>query len=138
MQLQYFWINFYLPLFGSCCERQLTMRWKFELDDGHKKTKTMSNFDSSDQCFLTGWMVHPRVNEIFARVNERKGVNEISVANFLYPKIPCICLVFFTQNISAIMNKMAKFKLCNFASSAVNNLSLQKNRTLVQLTAFIT
>ena len=28
------------------------------------------------QCFLTGWMVHPRVNEIFARVNETRGVNK--------------------------------------------------------------
>jgi len=30
-------------------------------------------------------MVHPRVNVIFVRVSERKGVNEIYVSNFLYP-----------------------------------------------------
>jgi len=29
------------------------------------------------------------------------------------------------------VNKMANFKLSNFASSAVSNLSLQKKRTLV-------
>jgi len=28
------------------------------------------------QRFLTGWMVHPRVNEIFAKVNTRRGMNE--------------------------------------------------------------
>jgi len=27
-------------------------------------------------------------------VNERRGVNEISVLNFLYPLITCLCLVF--------------------------------------------
>jgi len=30
-----------------------------------------------------------RVNENFARVNERKGVNEISVGNFLSPLVMC-------------------------------------------------
>jgi len=35
-----------------------------------------------DQWFLTGCMVHPRVNEIFATENERKGVNEFYVAKF--------------------------------------------------------
>jgi len=25
------------------------------------------------QCFLTGWMVHPRVNEIFTRVTAKEG-----------------------------------------------------------------
>ena len=28
------------------------------------------------QCFLIGWMVHPRVNKIFAGVNQPKGVNK--------------------------------------------------------------
>ena len=43
---------------------------------------------------------------------------------------------FFTQNISAIVNIMANFKRSNFASSAVSYLlSLQKNRTVMQLTA---
>ena len=41
----------------------------------------------------------PRVNEFFARVNERRGLNEIYAPNFLYPLVPCICLVFFSQNI---------------------------------------
>jgi len=33
---------------------------------------------------------------------------------------------------------MANFKCSSFASSAVNNLILQKNRTMVQLTGSIT
>jgi len=37
-------------------------------------------------------------------------VNEFLVAKFLHPLI----LVFFGQNISAIMNKMANFKRSNF------------------------
>jgi len=44
---------------------------------------------------------------------------------------------FFTQNISAIVNTMATFKRSNFASSAVRNPSLQKNRTMIQLTASV-
>ena len=28
------------------------------------------------QCFLIWWMVHPRVNKIFAGVNQPKGVNK--------------------------------------------------------------
>jgi len=43
---------------------------------------------------------------------------------------------FFTQNISPIVNIMANFKRSNFASSAVSNLlPLQKNRTVMQITA---
>jgi len=33
------------------------------------------------------------------------------------------------------VNKIANFKLSNFASSAISNLPLQKKRTSVQLTA---
>ena len=73
-----------------------------------------------------------RVNEFFARVNE------ISVHNFLYPFGTCICLVFLTQNISAIVNTMENVKRSKFASSGFSILSLQKNCTLVQLTAYIT
>jgi len=61
---------------------------------------------------------------MFARVNETRGVNEISITKFLDPLIQCICLVFFAQNISAIVNEMTNFKRSNFAS--------------VQLTASIT
>jgi len=53
---------------------------------------------------------------MFARVNETRGVNEISVTKFLDPLIQCICLVFFAQNISAIVNEMTNFKRSNFAS----------------------
>jgi len=35
---------------------------------------------------------------------------------------------FFTQNTSAIVNKMTNFKRFNLASSAVSNLPLQKTR----------
>jgi len=48
------------------------------------------------------------------------------------PLETCTCLVFI-QNISTIVNKMANFKHSGFASSAVSNLTLQKNRTMVQL-----
>jgi len=44
-------------------------------------------------------MFHPRVNEIFARVNERTGVNEVnefSVVKFLHP----LLLVFNPTHIS--------------------------------------
>jgi len=64
-------------------------------------------------------------------------VNEISVPNFLHPLITCIVL-FFTQNVTAIVNKTANFKRSKFASSAVSNLSLQKKRIVVQLTVYIT
>jgi len=36
------------------------------------------------------------------------------------------------------VNKMANFKRSNFTSAAVINLSLQKNRNIVQLTASMT
>jgi len=48
-----------------------------------------------EQCFVTGWMVYPRVNEIFATVNARGEMNEIYVPNFSYPLVTRICLVFF-------------------------------------------
>ena len=43
-------------------------------------------------------MLLNRVNAKFARVNERRGVNEISVPNFLHPLVTCICLVFVTKS----------------------------------------
>jgi len=39
------------------------------------------------QCFLTRWMAHSRLNEIFARMNERRGVNEFSAAKLFYPLV---------------------------------------------------
>ena len=61
---------------------------------------------------------------------------EISVPHFLYPLIKCIYLVFLTQIIPAIVNKMANFKRSNFVSSGVSILSLQIN-CMVQLTVYI-
>jgi len=79
-------------------------------------------------------MVRPRMNEIFARVNEKTGVNDFSVAKLLHPQV----LVFFTQHISAIMSKMANFKRSNFTSKEVSNLSLQENRPIMELPTFMT
>jgi len=45
-------------------------------------------------------MVHSRVNEIFARVKERKNVNEISVSNFSFPLVTCIYLIFYPTHIN--------------------------------------
>jgi len=45
---------------------------------------------------------------------------------------------FFTQNISAMVNKMAYFEVSDLAFSSVRNLSLQKKRILVQLIMSIT
>jgi len=75
----------------------------------------------ASQCFLTRWMVHHRVNENVARVNERIGVNEMSVPNFLYPLVTCICFAFLTQNLSAIVNKSQ--------TSSVLTLCLQQSAT---------
>jgi len=62
---------------------------------------------------------------------------ERNFCSFLYPLITCICLVCFTQNISAIVNKM-NLNRFSIASTAVSNSSLQKNRSMVQLTVSIT
>ena len=50
-----------------------------------------------DQCFSTGRMVHPRMNEIFARVNEKTGVNEGWV-NFLLLSFCILWFLFFSPN----------------------------------------
>ena len=44
----------------------------------------------------------------------------------------------FTQHVAAIVNKMANFKRSSFTSTTVSNLSLQTNRTIVQLIASLT
>jgi len=44
-------------------------------------------------------MVHHMVNEIFARVNGRRVVNEIYAPNFVYPLLTCTYLVYFNQHI---------------------------------------
>jgi len=54
--------------------------------------------------------------------------------HFLHPLI----LVFFTQDISALINKMVNFKRSNFASKAVSNLSLQGNRSTMEVTTSVT
>ena len=41
-----------------------------------------------------------------------------------------IRFLFFTQHISAIMNKIANFKRCIFTSKTVRNLPLKENRTI--------
>jgi len=56
-------------------------------------------------------------------------VNEVSIPNLVYVLVTCIYV--FMQLISAIVKKMASFKRCNFTSISVNNLSLQKNRSMV-------
>ena len=66
------------------------------------------------QCFLTGWMVHSRVNEISARVNERRWVNE-GWMSFLLLRF-FILLFLFLSNTLAIMNNMEHFKRSNFSS----------------------
>jgi len=45
---------------------------------------------------------------------------------------------FFTQITSEIMHKMTNFKRCNFSSSTVSKFTLQKWRTMMQLTTSIT
>jgi len=46
-------------------------------------------------------MVHRWVDEIFAKANERRGVNEISVPNFLHPLVVTrIVLFFYPRHIS--------------------------------------
>jgi len=52
-------------------------------------------------------MFNSWVNEIFSRVNDRKGIirlNEISVPNFLHPFVTCVCLVFLTYTYLDISN----------------------------------
>jgi len=121
---------------AASCEVKLSVSWKWRCSCKSDLTEQ----ESLEQCFLTGWMLHPRVNESFATVNKIRGMNE-GCMKFLF-LIFCILqwhayVCFFYQDISAIVNKMANFKLSNFASSAVNNLSLQKKRTLMHLTASV-
>ena len=78
---------------------------------------------------LTEWMVHLRVNEIFARVNKRRGMNEIFVSNFLYYSITCICLAFFYWKHISNREYSGEFQALWLCALAVSNLSLQKNRT---------
>ena len=79
-------------------------------------------------------MVHPRVNEIFARANERRGVNEIfaranerrgvneiSVSNFLHSLVvTCIFLFFYPTH---------KHSLLKWPTSSVLTLRLQRSET---------
>jgi len=65
-------------------------------------------------------MVHPRLNQIFARMNERTGLNE-DWMKFLLLSFASSDHCFFTHHISAIMNEMTNFKLPKFLFKAVSN-----------------
>jgi len=43
-------------------------------------------------------MAHPRVNEFYLRMNERRGMNEISVPNVVEDLESCIYFFLPTQN----------------------------------------
>ena len=115
-----------------CNSQVFCNRFNFSISISLGKVAVITLF----QCFLTGWMIHPRVNKIVARLNETSGVNERWM-KFMF-------LIFVSSenmhlsclwNIPAIVNKISNFKRSiNFASAGVSNLALQKNCSLVQLT----
>jgi len=72
-----------------------------------------------EQCFLTRWMVQPRVNEF-------------SVAKFLHAVVTVS-----SQHVTATTNQMVNMKRCNVMSEAVSNLtSLQKNCAMEELSMY--
>jgi len=70
----------------------------------------------------TSTVLLKRVNEIFARVNERRGVNEISARNSLYPLVTCICFVVLPQLINnhEQNDELQAFELRVFSSQQRN------------------
>ena len=117
------------------------LRKKFQTQCSGARITSRYPLHCPDQCFLTGRMVQPRAKENFARVNERSGVNE-GWMKFLLLIFRVLWWHAFVLSIypthGSNHEKMANFKRANFASSTVSNLTLQKNCTMVQLSACIT
>ena len=70
----------------------------------------MLEYSCLDQCFLTGWMVHLRVNKIFSGMNERRGVGE----GWIYFLFSIICIL-----------RWHAFVLFFFYPKHINNRELQ-------------
>jgi len=73
------------------------------------------------QCFLIEWIVHPRVNEFFLRLNERRGVNEIYVPKCVYSLEKYIYFVFLPNT--------KQHSWIKWRTSSVLTLRLQQSST---------